>query len=121
MPTEALSWYWTVLIYAGIPLLVLLLLAVWTLLPNRNRGKTIYRPGQPWQYDAVWYEPHPAVSGAHGDGHGDDHHGTPVGELEHPGAVAAALAIGEHPHELVADDVTSGPRRTAAGGARGTW
>ena len=122
MPTEALPWYETVLIYAGIPLLLFLLLAAWTLLPHRDRGKTQYKPGQPWQHDAIWYEPHPDAAGVHGAGHGTG--STAVhGELEHPGAVAAALAIGERPHEQGAegDLATSGPRRTAAGGARGTW
>jgi hypothetical protein len=122
MPTEALPWYETVLIYAGIPLLLLLVLAAWTLLPHRDRGKTIYKPGQPWQHDAVWYEPHPDAAGVHGAGEGSGH-GAGHGELEHPGAVAAALAIGERPHELGTEDelATAGPRRTAAGGARGTW
>ena len=123
MPTEALAWYWTVLIYAGIPLLFLLVLAAWTILPHRDQGRTIYRPGRPWEHEPVWYEANAEAAGlpAHGAEHATGH-GTPVGELEHPGAVAAALAIGEHPHEQVADDVAvAGARRSAAGGARGTW
>jgi hypothetical protein len=122
MPTQALPLYATLLIYAGVPLLVFLLLALWTLVPNRNRGKTIYRPGQPWQHEAVWYEPHPGVVGGHGGGHGDEH-GNGHELEQHPGAVAAALAIGERPHDPAtgADLATAGPRRTAAGGARGTW
>jgi hypothetical protein len=117
MPTEALPWYATVLIYAGIPLLLFLVLAVFTLLPHRNRGKTIYKPGQPWKHEAVWYEPHPEVVGGHAGGHGGGHE-----ELEqHPGAVAAALTLGERPHGTDADLAPAGPRRTAAGGARGTW
>src|ERR1700709_1622070 len=122
MPTEALPWYETVLIYAGIPLLLLLVRAALTLLPHRDRGKTVYKPGQPWQHDAVWYEPHPDAAGVHGAGEGAGH-GAGHGELEHPGAGAAALAIGERPHEPVTEDelVNAGPRRTAAGGARGTW
>ncbi|MEU2350086.1 hypothetical protein [Modestobacter sp. NPDC049651] len=116
MPTEALPWYETVLIYAGIPLLLFLLLAAWTLLPHRNRDKTVYRPGQPWQHEAIWYEPHPDAAGVHGAGSPAVAGGH--GELEeHPGAVAAALALGERPHEAE----PAGPRRTAAGGARGTW
>ncbi|SDY05785.1 hypothetical protein SAMN05661080_02182 [Modestobacter sp. DSM 44400] len=102
----------TVLIYGVIPLAVFLVFAVLTLLPGRGRDKTNYRPGQPWEHEAVWYEPHPAAGG-HGDVEVD--HGRPG-----LGATAAALAIGEHPHEPgSADDL--GPRRTAAGGARGTW
>lgn len=106
----------TVLIYGVIPLVVFLALAAATLVPGRGREKTSYRPGQPWEHEPVWYEPHPEAAGVHGDGHGDVHgdgaaaHGRPG-----LGATALALTIGEQPHTAPA------PRRTAAGGARGTW
>ena len=103
----------TVLIYGVIPLAVFLLFAALTLIPGRGKDKTRYRPGQPWEHEPVWYEPHPEAAGVHGGGHGDEHgdgHGRPG-----LGATAAALTIGESPHEVAA------PRRTAAGGARGTW
>jgi len=115
----------TVLIYGVIPLAVFVILAVLTLLPGRGRDRTKYRPGQPWTAPAVWYEPHPGASGVVG-GHGSDAHG----EGQHApglGATAAALAIGEHPHEPhhgIGDHGFAdhdAPRRTAAGGARGTW
>jgi hypothetical protein len=115
----------TVLIYGVIPLAVFLLLAALTLLPGRGKERTKYRPGQPWTEAPIWYEPHPdtpGVAGAHGeDAHGDGH-ATPS-----LGATAAALAIGEHPHVPQAPHVPQEPqeadahRRTAAGGARGTW
>jgi hypothetical protein len=106
----------TVLIYGVIPLAVFGVLAVLTLLPGRGKDRTRYRPGQPWTAQPVWYEPHPGAQEA-GGGHGadasaDGHHTPSLG------ATAAALTIGEHPHEPSAAD---GPRRTAAGGARGTW
>ena len=104
----------TVLIYGVIPLAVFVLLAAATLLPGRGQDQTTYRPGQPWDREPVWFEPHPEAAGVHGGGHEDDHddgHGRPG-----LGATAAALTIGEHPHGEVA-----APRRTAAGGARGTW
>jgi len=108
----------TVLIYGVIPLAVFVVLAVVTLLPGRGRDRTTYRPGQPWTAQPVWYEPHPGASGV---GHGSDAHAD-VHAAPGLGATAAALAIGEHPHEphsgLVDHDA---PRRTAAGGARGTW
>ncbi len=102
----------TVLIYGVIPLAVFLAFAVATLVPGRGKEKTSYRPGQPWEHEPVWYEPHPEAAGVHGGGHEDVH-----GDGHRPGlgATAAALAIGERPHEPAA------PRRTAAGGARGTW
>jgi hypothetical protein len=107
-----MPWYETVLIYGVIPLAVFLLLALVTLLPGRGKDKTRYRPGQPWEYAPVWYEPHPGVAGVP-SGHEDDH-----GDSHRPGlgATAAALAIGEHPHATPETH-----RRTAAGGARGTW
>jgi hypothetical protein len=97
----------TVLIYGVIPLAVFVLLAIATLLPGRGREHPRYRPGQPWTAEPLWYEPHPEAG--HGDAHEPDHH------EPGPGQTLAALTIGEHPH---GDDA---PRRTAAGGARGTW
>jgi hypothetical protein len=110
----------TVLIYGVIPLAVFLAFAAATLLPGRGKERTSYRPGQPWTAKPVWYEPHPDARGvagghdadAHGDAHADGHSAPGLG------ATAAALTIGEHPHEPQSSD---GPRRTAAGGARGTW
>lgn len=107
----------TVLVYGVVPLAVFVALAIATLLPGRGKEHPKYRPGQPWTADPVWWEPHPDSSqGAshddeHGDGHGDAH-------APGLGATAAALAIGQHPHTPA---VAEGPRRTAAGGARGTW
>jgi hypothetical protein len=107
----------TVLIYGVIPLAVFLVFAVLTLLPGRGKDKTSYRPGQPWEHEPEWYAPHPDAAGVHGGGHGEpDHHRPSLGET------AAALTIGERPHPYQPDSAESeGPRRTAAGGARGTW
>jgi hypothetical protein len=106
----------TVLIYGVIPLAVFLILAALTLLPGRGKEKTKYRPGQPWTAPTVWFEPHPDARGVVG-GHGEDDHadGHRAPSL---GATAAALAIGERPHD---QEPSEAPRRSAAGGARGTW
>jgi hypothetical protein len=101
----------TVLIYGVIPLAVVLAFAAATLLPGRGKEHPKYKPGQPWTAQPIWWEPHPAAGHGTESGHGDDHHGPG------PGATAA-LAIGEHPYDPHASD---GPRRSAAGGARGTW
>jgi hypothetical protein len=102
----------TVLIYGVIPLAVFLAFAAATLLPGRGKEHPKYKPGQPWTAEPIWWEPHPdAAHGAESEHH-DEHSGPGLG------ATAAALAIGEHPHDLQASD---GLRRTAAGGARGTW
>jgi hypothetical protein len=105
----------TVLIYGVIPLAVFLALAAATLLPGRGKEHPKYRPGQPWTAEPIWWEPHPdgASGGEHDElEHADGHHGPGLG------ATAAALAIGQRPHDPQGLDA---PRRTAAGGARGTW
>ncbi|MCO7219767.1 hypothetical protein [Klenkia sp. PcliD-1-E] len=95
----------TLLVFLVAPLAVVLLAYALVMLPALGARKR-YKPGEPWGHEAIWYEPHPA-GGGHAAGHGEDHD-------DHPalGKQAAALAIGE----------TAGhPKRTAAGGARGTW
>jgi hypothetical protein len=111
-----MPWTETVLIYGVIPLAVFLLFAMATLLPGRGKDRTKYRPGQSWEAAPVWYEPHPDAAGVAG-GHGEDAHadGYSAPSL---GATGSALTIGEHPQE---PHQSNGPRRTAAGGARGTW
>lgn len=76
----------TVLIYAGIPLAVYGLVALMTLRDKTARAPR-YRPGQPWEYPAVWWTAHPA------------------------GADASAVPTGGG----------GKARRTAKGGARGSW
>jgi hypothetical protein len=104
-----------VLIYGVIPLAVFVVLAVLTLLPGRGKDRTKYRPGQPWAAEPVWYEPHPDTPG--GGGHGGDAHANSH-SAPGLGATTAALTIGEHPQEPHQSDAR---RRSAAGGARGTW
>ena len=95
----------TLLVFLVAPLAVVLVAYALVMLPALKSRKR-YKPGEPWGHGAIWYEPH-RPAGAHGAGHGDDHDEHPT-----PGEQAAALTIGE----------TAGhPRRTAAGGARGTW
>ena len=94
----------TLLVYVGAPLAVIVVLALLTLVPGRQK-RARYRPGQPWEHAPVWYEPHPE-GGSHDAGHGDGHAALGAGGATALGAgsPAAAPAVG-------------GPR----GGARGTW
>jgi hypothetical protein len=105
--------YQTVLIYAGIPLLVVLLLAVGTLPGGRKRPR--WKSGQAWEHEPVWYEPHPDAATATGGG---DAHG-PLAHTGHDalgaGPERAALPAGGAALEERA--ATAGP----LGGARGTW
>jgi hypothetical protein len=81
----------TILVFAGVPLAIVALLALLIFLPG-GRKRTRYKSGQPWEHAPIWYEPHP-------DG--------PAGDL----AAHAAVTAGS------AHATTGGP----LGGARGTW
>ncbi|MDP9430392.1 MAG: hypothetical protein M3Q47_16725, partial [Actinomycetota bacterium] len=54
----------TILVYAVAPLAVVAVLALLTLVPGRPK-KARYKPGQPWEHEPVWYEPHPVGGGGH--------------------------------------------------------
>jgi len=75
----------TILIYAVIPLAIYGLVALLTLRDKVAKAPR-YRPGQPWDYPAVWWTANPA------------------------GADASAVPTGG-----------GKARRTAKGGARGSW
>ena len=102
----------TLLIFVGIPLAIFLLLAALVFLPGGSHRRPRYRPGQPWEHEPIWYEPHPeqAVTEGHGDGHG---------------AVGAGIAGHAEQRALTAGagTTTAAPARKAGplGGARGTW
>ncbi len=129
----------TILVYAVAPLALVAVLALLTLVPGRPK-KTRYKPGQPWEHEPVWYEPHPAAGGGHGptaahgpasvpgDGttalgssmypeqHGERNTGQPGAPTAPHGADGGPGARGSH--------AVSAAALTAArplGGARGTW
>lgn len=52
----------TVLVFAGIPLGVFALVALMVLGPGAARAPR-YRPGSSWDYQPVWYLPHPDYAG----------------------------------------------------------
>lgn len=80
----------TLLVFAGIPLVIYGVIALMTL--RENFAKTPrYRPGQEWEHPPVWWTANPAGL--------------------HAGHTSAAPAH---------DDDTA-LRRTAKGGARGSW
>ena len=82
----------TILVFAGIPLVIIAILAALTLRPAKGQKRLRYKPGQPWEHAPVWYEPHPDHTPS-ADGHGE-------------------LTAGTTAHA-----VSAGP----LGGARGTW
>ncbi len=112
-----------ILVFAGIPLAFVLLLAALIFLPGRKR--TRYKPGQPWDHAPVWFEPHPE----HGPAAG---HGSPgVGTPGHDGQTQAigSSVYGEptdsgHERSGSSTHRAISPRAVSAGplgGARGTW
>ena len=132
------EWY---LVFAGIPLAITAVLALLTLRPGKDR-RPRYKPGQPWNYAPVWYEPHPAHTG------GGEHGPAPAhGPASVPGSGTAALGSSMYPEQPAERALDSGegfgpavgsetahphPQggATAArlphpagplGGARGTW
>ena len=123
----------TILVFVGIPLAVVLLLALLIFLPGRKRPR--YKPGQPWNYAPVWYEPHPEHAPA--PGHGTPGHegqtkaiGSSVYGEPADGSSGHGLAThGASAHEASAHGASAvgagvgAPRRPAGplGGARGTW
>ncbi|SNS37342.1 hypothetical protein SAMN06893096_103429 [Geodermatophilus pulveris] len=121
----------TLLVYAGAPLALVLVLALLTLVPGRRR-RTRYKPGQSWEHEPVWYEPHPAGGG--GGGHAATP-GTGAAALgsslfpeqggEGTTGRSGAAQLGGDGHHGATRALTAGPSAASAarplGGARGTW
>ncbi|MFI5613334.1 hypothetical protein [Amycolatopsis sp. NPDC051903] len=80
----------TILVYAVIPLAIYLVVGAATL-RKKFSGTPRYRPGQPWEYPAMWWTANP-------DGVGAGHH-----------------------HAVESEAVVPAGAPTAAGGARGKW
>jgi hypothetical protein len=76
----------TILVFVGIPLAVVVVLALLTFLPG-GRKRPRYKSGQPWNHAPVWYEPHPE----HGPdaGHGS-HHALQAGSATTGGPLGGA-------------------------------
>jgi len=83
----------TLLIYVGLPALGFAVMAVLVYAGGNGRSPR-YRPGRDWNHEDVWYLPRPISSKA-------------------PAHSAPELTGGAAPAE--------GVRRTARGGASGTW
>jgi hypothetical protein len=107
----------TVLVFVGVPLVIVLVMAALIFLPGGSHRRARYRPGQPWEHEPIWYEPHPEQSAAgHGDGHGAE--GTAIASSVYPEHRALPAGSGAG-----ASTAAAAAARTAGplGGARGTW
>ena len=62
----------TLLVFVVAPLAVYVLFWALTYLPGgRKRQGVVYKPGQPWDHEPVWYEPQPRNAPTHAAGEGD--------------------------------------------------
>jgi hypothetical protein len=103
----------TALVFVGIPAAIIVVAAAAVYGRGTDRPPR-YRPGMPWQFEPVWYLPHPdhagPVSSLDSAGHSGAHSAL-------PGGAHSALPGGAHsalPGQL-AETVT------ANGGASGEW
>ena len=121
----------TTLVYAVAPLALVAVLALLTLVPGRPK-RLRYKPGQPWEHEPVWYEPHPVGGGGHGPagvpGDGTTALGSSMYPEQHgPGAPgqSGAYGGGDSHGATSVRALAAGPSAAAAarpfGGARGTW
>ena len=114
----------TLLVFVGAPLAVVVLLALLVYLPG-GRKRTRYRPGQPWDHEPVWYEPHPEHSPAHGAEHalGGAHDGdtAAIGSSVYPERPAIASGVPSEGAHGTASGAPQPVRVGPLGGARGTW
>jgi len=94
----------TVLVYAGVPALILGSLALMVLGPGAVHVPR-YRPGQPWDHKPVWYLPQPEWTPDAGGSSTASLEGRPT-----PAALPAGSRSG------FGSDVP-----TAKGGAHGSW
>ena len=116
----------TIIVFVGIPLAFVALLALLIFLPGRKRPR--YKSGQAWEHAPVWYEPHPE----HGPAAA---HGTPgqagqtkaIGSSVYGEPTDAAHVSLDHAHgslDHAHGAAPAAPRAVSAGplgGARGTW
>jgi hypothetical protein len=84
----------TLLVFIGIPLLVVLILAIAVYGRSATHQPNRSRPGRPWSFEPVWFVPHPgALPGEHGDEHAQDQKA--IEGAAHAGATAVGGASGE--------------------------
>jgi hypothetical protein len=96
----------TTLVFVGIPVVAVLVVAALVYGRSAERAPR-YRPGGPWQFNPVWYLPHPEHAGPGASTHSDE-----------PNPHASALDGARSRQALpgrVAETVT------ASGGASGEW
>ncbi|MCA0144036.1 hypothetical protein [Blastococcus sp. LR1] len=109
------------LVFAGIPLAIVVVLALLTLKPGANR-RPRYKPGQAWDHAPLWFEPHPAHApgGGHGGGETAAIGSSVYGERHGSDATATHAVSGGQSHGSSSTAHAAQPAGPL-GGARGTW
>ncbi|MHA3704377.1 aa3-type cytochrome oxidase subunit CtaJ [Jatrophihabitans sp. YIM 134969] len=116
-----MTWVETVLVFAGIPLAVLLVVATVVLAPSAVNGTSRYRPGRPWGHAPAWWLPDP-------DAVGELPAGVVAERASRTRAIAATAAeeadrSGLSAEQASAAGAAAAERRASAavGGASGEW
>ena len=109
------------LVFAGIPLAIVVVLALLTLKPGANR-RPRYKPGQAWDHAPLWFEPHPAHAPAGGHGGETAAIGSSVYGERHGSDADATHAVSAGSSHYDGAASVPAPRPAGPlGGARGTW
>ena len=103
----------TALVFVGIPAVVVLVVAALVYGPGNDRAPR-YRPGGPWQFNPVWYLPHPEHSGPVSSLHSAERSLHSADPSPHAGALDSAGTRPALSGRLVEP-------ATASGGASGEW
>jgi hypothetical protein len=116
-----MTWVETVLVFAGIPVGVLLIVAAVVLAPTAVGSQSRYRPGRPWGHAPAWWLPDP-------DAVGTLPAGVVAERASRTRAIAATAAeeadrAGLTASEAEAVGAETAERRASAavGGASGEW
>jgi hypothetical protein len=91
----------TVLIFAGAPLLIIIVISLAAIGPGEMKAPSRYRPGRPWPHQPAWFVPHPDKTALTASSHG-----------------AHAELAASHPAPAA---ILDAPKNFAAGGASGEW
>lgn len=97
----------TVLVYAVIPAVVIIIFAALTMWP-KTRKTARYRSGEDWEHDPVWWSANPGGAPGHALGDGADN-------------ALGAHALGAHGLGSSTQSSVGTVTDVVGGGARGTW
>lgn len=113
----------TVLVFAGIPLAIVLVISGLAALGGGGHAAKRYRPGRPFEFAPVWFlaAPEP-LAGAQASGSHDSHGELPAGTSSHAALPAGTTGSAVATTPGGAGDLIAAPTRIGAtGGASDRW